>query len=784
MDIQFIAHVRKDEKNGEQWLTHDLKDHLNEVAEKAERFARIFGNGDWARLAGLWHDLGKFLSDWQKYLRRQSGYDEDAHIEGYGGRPNHSTLGAVLSFERFKNHPAARILAYIISGHHAGLPDWYHQLGTGGALESRLYENTVDVDRKLDVHELNQIRLLLEVQDYLSASLPKSAPLAIKGPHEMERNREHFHLWIRMLFSCLVDADFLDTETFMNSKDAAQRGRYPSIKELSERLDQYMEVKQSKSADTVINHQRRKILEQCRIKADLSPGFFTLTVPTGGGKTLSSMAFALRHALKHGKQRVIMAIPYTSIIEQTAKVYKFGTDNDGEIKQMLERGESLFGEDAVLEHHSNIDPDKEDHKSRLASQNWDAPVIVTTNVQLFESLFASRSSSCRKLHNIANSVIILDEVQMLPPEYLKPIFSVLRGLVEHFGVTVVLCTATQPALCGKIGHGQAVFDGLTGTTEIIESHDELKHSFKRVEIVPPDFNVRMGWDEVADNLKKYKQVLCIVNTRQDCRDLHSLMTPDTVHLSANMCGEERSERISFIKQKLKAGEEIRVISTQLIEAGVDIDFPVVYRALAGMDSIAQAAGRCNREGKLNEQGRLGKVVIFQPPKPAPVGLLRKGEDASKSIFRTRDINELFPDLYSEYFKNFYASVNDFDKPKFMERLVQESNDFKFQFRTFAQEVRLIDDTVQQGVIVWYQGRESNSLELIDYLRRHGPERWITRKLQRFLVNIPKRLFISLSAEGHFEEVHGYWVQQSSRLYKPGLGLLADSTKWDRELFIV
>ena len=784
--MQYIAHVRKDEKTG-QWSKHDLNDHLQKVANRSQKFAQLFGSGDWAYVAGLWHDLGKFLPDWQKYIRKKTGYDEDAHIEGYGGRPNHSTAGAVLTMERFTNHPAARILAYIIAGHHAGLPDWYHQSEVGGALESRLYADSTNVDRQLDVSELNQIRSLPKVQKYLSVSLPKSIPLAIKNLSEMESEREHFHLWIRMLFSCLVDADFLDTEAFMNPGHATQRGQCPSIQELSNKFDRYMTGKQSnlgKNADKPINIQRRKILEQCREKAELSPGFFTLTVPTGGGKTLSSIAFALRHALKHGKQRIITAIPYTSIIEQTAKVYKYGTDDDVAIKAAIENGKVLFGEDAVLEHHSNIDPDKESNKSRLASENWDASIIVTTNVQLLESLFASRTSSCRKLHNLVNSVIILDEAQILPPEYFKPTLSVLRGLVKHFGVTIVFCTATQPAFCGKIGHGQTVFQGLTEVVDIIENPRDFEQPFKRVEIVSSDLNKFMDWDEVADNLRQHPQVLCVVNTRKDCRDLHALMPAETVHLSANMCGEERSERISFIKNKLKTGEDIRVISTQLVEAGVDIDFPVVYRALAGIDSIAQAAGRCNREGKLKEEGRLGQMVIFQPPKPAPVGLLRKGEDAAKSIFRTKNVQELDPDLYSEYFKQFYASVNDFDKPRFSERLVKESGEFKLQFRTFAQDVKLIDDTSQQGIIVWYQGKERNSLELIDYLRRHGPERWITRKLQRFIVNVPRQLFYNLFNEGHLEEVHGYWVQKSSGLYKPGLGLLPDSTKWDRELFIV
>ncbi len=775
-DICYIAHVCK-EKNSEDLKPHDLIQHLLAVSEKAKIFAEAFGSGDWAELAGLWHDLGKFLSGWQVYIRKQTGYDEDAHIEGYGGRPNHSMVGAVLSLERFKS--VGKILSYIVAGHHAGLPDWLPD-EAGGDLVNRIYKDLLN--GKLNTDELDKIKQISIVESYLKAPAAKTPPLKIKTPKDMAQRQEHFHLWIRMLFSCLVDADFLDTEVFMEQGKAAMRGNYPGIDDLKNRFDMFMDTKK-RDLSKPINKQRDIILNLCREKAALPPGFFSLTVPTGGGKTLSSMAFALEHALKYGKQRIIMAIPYTSIIEQTAKVYKYGTDDEEEIEEAVKNEDILFGEDSVIEHHSNIDPDKEDHKSRLACENWDAPVIVTTNVQLFESLFAGRTSSCRKLHNIVNSVIILDEAQMLPPEYLKPILSVLRGLVEHFGVTVVLCTATQPALSGKIGAGQSVFDGLLNVVEIVDKPIELARSFKRVEIIPPDLSKYTEWPELAKQLKKYKQVLCIVNTRKDCRDLHALMPQDAVHLSANMCGEERSEIISSIKQKLKNKKPVRVISTQLVEAGVDIDFPVVYRALTGMDSIAQAAGRCNREAKLNAEGRMGKVVVFQPPKPSPIGLLRKGEDAAKDIFRMYDIQELHPILYTEYFKRFYASVNDFDKPRFHDRLVREANDFQFQFRTFAQNVRLIDDVAQQGIIVWYQGKEKNSLGLIDYLRRNGPERWVIRKLQRFIVNIPIPLFYKLRDEGYIEELHGYWVQKSTGLYKSGKGLLADSSKWDIDLFI-
>lgn len=758
----FIAHARKNDDGS--WELHYLNDHLRDVAVLGKSYADQFGNGDWAELASLWHDLGKFLPAWQSYIRRETGYDLDAHCEDGSGRPNHSTAGAVLALERFKCHPWGWLLAYLIAGHHAGLPDLTPELQTGGDLQNRLFDTPMQT---MKTAELDLVRKSLNINGILDARVPKTFPLKLTTSESAQKNREHLHLWVRMLFSCLVDADFLDTERFMTPEVFYKRGDYPSLEELSIKLDDYMERKNSSVLQTPLNHARAAILKQCCKMAEMPAGFFSLTVPTGGGKTLSSMAFALKHALKHGKKRVIMAIPFTSIIEQTASVYQ-----------------DVFGKDAILEHHSNIDPDKdkESSKSRVASENWDAPVVVTTNVQLFESLLASRSSSCRKLHNIVNSVIILDEAQMLPSEYLRPILSVLRGLVEHFGVTVVMCTATQPALSGKIGSGTATFQGLPPALEIIKQDDLSPDIFKRYDVVLPDMTRRIEWTELADGLSKYPQVLCIVNTRRDCQDLHRLMREGTIHLSANMCGEERSDVIAVIKKKLLAREEIRVVSTQLVEAGVDIDFPVVYRALAGLDSIAQAAGRCNREGLLKGEGRFGKVVVFVPPKPAPIGLLRKGEDTSKSFLAGKESINLNPETYRQYFEAFYRSANGFDKSKFDQRLVSGADACKFQFRTFANEVRLIDDKAQRGIIVFYDGERHSSLSLIEQLRRIGPEKWLLRKLQRFIVNVPLPIFEKLAREGHLEDIHGYWVQRSTGLYRRGYGLLPDPSMWDNDIF--
>ena len=620
--IQPLAHVRQD--NEGQFVEHWLEDHLIDVAALAGGFANSFDSSEWAELAGLWHDLGKYSAEFQGYIKSVSGYDPEAHIEGGRGRVNHSSAGAIYALDQLEMR--GRILAYLIAGHHAGLPDWYKlEGGTGGVLRERLQE-----------------------QEHLDKARAASIPDRILKPDLIANTKtlsriggsEGFALWVRMLFSCLVDADFLDTESFMDGDKAGERGNYPQITELMDSFNRYIESLISGAADTPVNRLRAEILQQCRDKADEVPGLYSLTVPTGGGKTLSAMAFALEHAIKYEKARVIYVIPYTSIIEQTANTFR-----------------DVFG-DAVIEHHSNLDPDKEDSKSRLATENWDAPIIVTTNVQFFESLFAVRTSRCRKLHNIVNSIVILDEAQFLPTEFLEPILGIINLMSKHYGVTFVLSTATQPALNSRSGFGWR-FKGLEGVREIIGNPDDLYSKLERVEVnMPDDLKLPRNWEEIAKELKVHDSVLAIVNTKRAARELHALMPKETIHLSTFMCGQHRSDLIAEIKATLKNGEPVCVISTQLIEAGVDMDFPVVYRALAGLDSIAQAAGRCNREGKQKDKG---KVVVFVPPKQAPSGHLRLGEQTTVGLLSGFIGNPLTREKFRQYFERFYAAVHSLDK---------------------------------------------------------------------------------------------------------------------------
>ncbi len=661
------------------------------------------------------------------------------------GKIDHSSAGALHAVQ--KNEQIGRVLAYLIAGHHTGLPDWEHEPGVGGALSGRL-NSSEHLQRALHGNP---------PQDVLGVSFPTSSPC-----QTVFKDNDAVHLWIRMLYSCLVDADFLDTESFMNPEKADLRANTFTMEELKVAFDSFMEKKQNEALQTPVNVARKTILDDCTKKAsELTPGLFSLTVPTGGGKTLSSMAFALNHAIRYGKKRIIFAIPYTSIIEQTADVFR-----------------KVFGTDAVLEHHSNFDPEKESSKTTLATENWDAPIIVTTNVQLFESLFAAKSSVCRKLHNIVNSVIVLDEAQMLPTDFLQPIVSVIKVLTKYFKTSVVLCTATQPVLSGRIGSGQNILKGFSEegcVRELMSDSDKLFEVFQRVAIqMIGSSDDRQEWKNIAEKLCEQKQALCIVNTRNDCRDLHAQMPEGTVHLSALMCPEHRSVVIADIKSMLKENNPVRVISTQLLEAGVDIDFPVVFRAFTGLDSIAQAAGRCNREGKLEK----GTVFVFNPPKPPPAGIMLKAEQAGREMFRVYPelAASLTPEAFRHYFHLFFNQLNDFDKKHIMDLLAgSDARQCKIQFRTAALRFKLIDDQQQHGLIVRYRSGGTDNKNLIDQLRFAGPSRGLMRKLQRFSVNVYDRDLQEMRNNGVIEEVNGVWVQASENLYDPIFGLDVKAT---------
>lgn len=723
----FYAHTRPGCAEAS-WEPLDV--HLREVSELSARFAESFGGADIARLAGLWHDLGKYRDEFQRYLRTAGTSSESPATSTHLGRVDHSTAGAIHAISAL-GEKYGKLIAYLIAGHHAGLPD-----GEGGesALRSRL-------DR-------------LELLEGALASVPPSSilqresRLASRPP---SGDAKDVHLWIRMLFSALVDADFLSTERFMAPDRSVKRVAGPSLGELLEPFEVFMAAK-LREATGPLAELRSTILADCIAGASRPPGLFSLTVPTGGGKTLCSLAFALHHARAHasthGHRRVIYVIPYTSILEQTAGVFR-----------------EIFG-DFVLEHHSNLASERDTERSRVASENWDSPIVLTTNVQFFESLFASRTSSCRKLHNIAQSVVILDEVQLLPPAFLDPIRQVIRLLSRDYGVTFVLSTATQPAL------------DLENVYELMPSPEDLCQRLERVSVTWPSSDTPRSWEAIAQELAENERVLCIVNRRDDARELTRMLPADTIHLSALMCGEHRSRVIAQIRTALEGPGPVRVVATQLVEAGVDIDFPVVYRAYAGLDSIAQAAGRCNREGRLDSAGR---VVVFHPPRPSPGGLLRKAESATRELAATVKL-ELSPALFLRYFDLLYHSkVNSLDQEGVLDLLGRDAHRLDIQFRTAAERFRLVDDSSYRPVLVTWKGGG----RLVERLRKEGPSRDLLRLLQRFTVNLPERQLRGLIASGDVvESQDDFFVQQREALYDERLGLLTESPEYAPEELIV
>lgn len=741
-----IAHAARN-PDGSWRDPHDLADHLVGVAVLAAGHAQPFGAEDWAHLAGLWHDLGKYRPAFQSYIRHASGFDiENAHIEG-AGRVDHSTAGAVHAVDKL-GEGAGRLLAYLIAGHHAGLPDWN---GDNSSLFQRL--------------------AAARVAGWLKESLDQQPPEAILHGQRPDCRPKggvaDLHLWLRMLFSSLVDADFLDTEAYMDPDKADARAAYPSIDSLLTRFNTHMEQISADAMPTAVNRIRADVLNQCieRAGEERGNGLYSLTVPTGGGKTLSSLAFALHHAaiLQHKKRRVIYAIPYLSIIEQTADVFR-----------------GIFGDDMV-EHHSNLDPDKESARSRLAAENWDAPLIVTTNVQFFESLFAARTSRCRKLHNLTNSVVILDEAQLLPPEFLEPSLAAIRTLSKHYGVTFVLCTATQPAFQPREINGQP-FAGLPDVRELmrggphVHNPEDLYQGLDRVIVNWPDTGVTT-WDELAERVICHDQALAIVNRKTHARELAKRL-PNSLYLSTDLCGAHRAERIEEIRIRLAANRErakaglpvctLRVVSTQLIEAGVDVDFPIVFRALAGLDSIAQAAGRCNREGRLmrGEEELKGEVHVFVPPEPAPSGLLLKGENATKELLSLDPNPALTPKLFEHYFRLWFASINSMDKEGIL-NLLAPGNGMEINFRTAAERFHLIPDEGAPVIVRWGEAEK-----WLTKLRADKPDRWIMRKLQRYCVNVRRNFLDRLIAHHDVEEVlPGFYAQSNDLLYDETFGFL-------------
>jgi CRISPR-associated helicase Cas3/CRISPR-associated endonuclease Cas3-HD len=726
MDKALYAHsTDSPDKSGWQ----PLADHLEGVARLAEEFAAIFGAGDWGRTAGLLHDAGKATEAFQRRL------------EGSSERVDHMTLGAQLA----KQNAGRRgvLLSYAIAGHHGGLPD-------GGLQEGELHH-----------------RLKGKVPDPDAALLPVAETKELLPPFRLN-SAEHagFSLafFTRMIFSCLVDADFLDTEGFCTPEKKAERpiADPEQCQNLKALLDAHLAELAETSEPTPVNVLRQDILKQCRAKAVLPRQIFSLTVPTGGGKTLSSLAFALNHAVANKLRRVVYAIPFTSIIEQNAKVFQ-----------------DILGREQVLEHHFNyIEKDDAEEaayslRRGLAAENWDAPLVVTTNVQFFESLFSNKPSRCRKLHNIAGSVIVLDEAQAIPTEYLEPCLAALRELVRHYGCTVVLCTATPPALDDKSNLRMA----LPEIKEIITAPQQLYDDLRRTEV---QFVGRLRDSELAEKLDAEKQVLCIVPTKPQARALFEQLQEEegVFHLSTNMYPQHRRRVLDEVRARLRSRKTCRLVSTSLVEAGVDVDFPVVYRAMAGLDSIAQAAGRCNREGRMNEAGELGKVYVYEPEKSPRMPWLRRCMSRAAETLRTLpDVDPLGLEAMRRYFELLY-DVQELDNKQILSRLDQLTRDLYFPFRQIAAEFRFIeDDTI--AVIVPIQ---LEAEALVRELRYADFPRATLRRLQQYTIALRTREFAALEKAGALETVRGEFpVLRNLNSYREQVGICFDEGEvWDVE----
>lgn len=672
--MEFVTHQRNE---NEYQL---LKDHLYGVAERAAMFAKSFGGSDHAYRAGLLHDIGKYSIAAQKRQR-----DPEHTV-----RVDHSTAGAQEAFSQKDFHAA-----FAIAGHHGGLPNMGSKASCeDGTLFARQKKELInELDASVWKNEI-QIPNQIGTPSWL-ATLPRQ--------HCGFANA----MYTRMLFSCLVDADYLDTEAFLSS-GSIQRGYFQQMDELLVKLQKYVKPWLSES-NSSFNRERSQLLKQCLQGARAKRGLYTLTIPTGGGKTVSSLAFALSHAVQHQLKRVIYVIPYTSIIEQNAQVFR-----------------NILGENAVLEHHSNAEfDDEQDNVARLATENWDAPVVVTTAVQFFESLFAAKTSRCRKLHNIADSVVIFDEAQMLPVSYLRPCVDAIVELVQHYGVTAVLCTATQPSLNGLIQDYAPCLE----VQEIIPHQEKLFEFFCRVNF---EHEGCKSIPTLADHLSTQKQVLCIVNARKTAAELFHVLNDEEgcFHLSTLMTPDHRSLVLKEIRKRLAENLPCRVVSTSLIEAGVDVDFPSVWREEAGLDSILQAAGRCNREGRYSPAESIVHIFHFEksPPKQFAQNIyaMRKALELNKDPSSLQAIKAYFQYLL------FVLGEQALDA----KQILNQSNQLAFQ--DIQDSFKIIET---QTIPVYIPTPENE--HLLQELREGRPTRNTLRLLGRSAVSIYPQHFNAL-----------------------------------------
>lgn len=731
----FLARKRieQDQEKGQ-----PLVDHLSNTADLAADFARAFNCEQWGRFCGLLHDLGKYSKAFQKRLNG-------------GPKVDHSLAGALEAMNILEKNDirSFRLIGQIISGHHTGLANG--SADEGGASFMRRFNDRSKIP---DYGGWQKEEALASIE------APRKESLQILKRDDKESTAFALSFWGRMLFSSLVDADYLDTERFMSPEKFATRANYPELEKLNKRFKDFMTQKMSQASASQINGLRREIYEAALSRARDKPGLFSLTVPTGGGKTLSSLAFALEQAQRHHLRRIIYVIPFTSIIEQTAGVFR-----------------DLLGpelSEAVLEHHSNMvetsgEAESEDADSliydghSLAIENWDAPIVTTTSVQFFESLFASRSSRCRKLHNIAGSVIILDECQSLPSNLLKPILAALKELTAAYGCSIVLCTATQPELGKKNWNPY----GLENVREIVPDPPQLFSILKRVKI---QHLGQIDMENLAISLERETQALAILDTKAQAAELALKLKASgrhTFHLSTNMCPAHRRQTLETIKDELKAGHNLVLVSTSLIEAGVDIDFPVVYRALSGLDSVAQAAGRCNREGLLDE---MGTTYTFTLPSNLS-GESQRRREACESVIN-QGLDLLSPEATTLYFNTLYP-LSDLDSEGIMSDIAEQGPRLLCPYRAVARKFKFIEETGRIPLLIPFNQEARDNFENI---RLDRADRRLYRRLGQWSVNIREKDLQRLRRAGGAAPLDkaGLWLELlNESLYDRLVGLRLD-----------
>jgi CRISPR-associated endonuclease/helicase Cas3 len=659
--------------------SHGLEEHLLRVAELAKEFCQKFGAGSIGWALGLAHDLGKANPAFQQYLTAcEAGQPSDS--------VPHSAPGAAATLDQL------RAFAIAVLGHHGGLANPERAKADIEEANSAAVEHACSLASQLGLQRLTD-------ESFSSGSDALS-----------------FEMLLRMCFSALIDADRLDTEAHFNYDCSALRSNYPTLANYTEKLNAHLNQLSIKASaeSSAVNRVRAEILKHCLERANDDHGAFRLAAPTGGGKTLSSLAFALNHAKKHTMDRVVVAIPYTSIIDQTAEV--FG---------------NIFGPENLLEHHSAFESETEnefqdpiEQRRRMAAENWDCPLIVTTNVQLFESLFSNRASRCRKLHNVAKSVIVLDEVQTLPVGLLLPILSGLEQLISRYGCSVVFCTATQPDYSG-------VCDSmLSKARDIVPNAKQLFDALNRVSYETIDQALAMN--QLAQQIDRERQVLCVLNSRPDAVRLARAcrQSEDLFHLSTLLCSDHRKRKLQEIRNRLNRSMPVRLISTQVVEAGVDLDFPVVMRELGPLDRIIQAAGRCNREGKLRKQGRC--IVFSLAEARSPQGDYKTATSVTESIVRENPADFAGLDSVARFFReyfNYAGAVIGAGKE------IQDCR-LRLRYQDVAKKFKLIPDDCIPMVVMGYDRDRAEKMLAQSSLRPQA----LFRQFMPLSVSVLKREF--------------------------------------------